>query len=621
MGADRASTRRWPTAIPSGWPANIHRTSHVAAQPRRGGAPIDMAATLSRMSASFPPRRALLLAAALLSACGAAGSPGPDAITVQAQAPSEPPGVFGAYLAGRLAQSETDTRIAADRLLDALRRDPDQQELLARAFVASVLDGRPDALRLARRLPENQAASLLLVGADAMAGRWDATEQRIRTLPRQGPSALLGPLLLAWAQQGKGQTDQAMATLRPMAESGRLRGIHALHLALIADLGGRGPDAERYARMALAETPDASLRMLQLAGGILARNGREAEAMQLLDGLARGIGDLSIAAATQAERRALIMGRGVTSPVEGMAEAKLALASALRGQGGGESSLLLARLALRLRPVFTPVLLLVAEHYGEERQPEAAIATLEMVPSTDQLARVATLRRAGLLDRMDRPDEAEAAYRRIGAEVPTAPQPFARLGDMLRQRSRFAEAAAAYDEALARLGTPRAAEWPLLYARGIANERAGNWPRAEADFQRALELSPEQPYVLNYLAYTWVEMGKNLVEARRMLERAVELRPNDGNIVDSLGWALFKLGDTAGAVRWLERAVELEPRNSVINDHLGDAYWVAGRRSEARFQWERALRTEPEAADIPKIEAKLRDGLTTPPAATAQRND
>jgi Flp pilus assembly protein TadD len=192
---------------------------------------------------------------------------------------------------------------------------------------------------------------------------------------------------------------------------------------------------------------------------------------------------------------------------------------------------------------------------------------------------------------------------------------------MLRTRNRFPDAATAYDEALARIGTPQASEWPLLYARGIANERAGRWGRAEADFQRALELAPEQPYVMNYLAYTWVEQGKNLTEARRMLERAVELRPNDGNIIDSLGWALFKIGDLPGAIRSMERAVELEPRNSVINDHLGDVYWAAGRRSEAQFQWQRALRLEPEPADIPRIEAKLRNGLPTPPAATAQRTD
>ncbi|NGM22753.1 tetratricopeptide repeat protein [Roseomonas stagni] len=567
-----------------------------------------------------PPRRAVLLAAALLSACAAAGTPVPATAPAHAQ-PTEPGGVFGTYLAGRFAQSETDTRTAADNLLDALRREPDQAELVNRAFAAALLDGRPDALRLARRLPENQAAALLLVGSEAVAGRWDRAEQRVRNLPRQGPAQILQPLLLAWVQQGKGQTDAAIATLRPLAEGGRLRGIHALHLALIADVAGRPREAERAIRTALAETPEPSLRLLQLAAGILARSGREAEAMRLMEALGRGLGDFAIAAGTEQARRAVIAQRGVASAVEGISEAHLALAAALRQQGAGDGALILARLSLRLRPNFAAALLLIAESYGEERHPDTAFAVLEQVPANDPLARVAALRRASALDRMDRVPEAEAALRAIAAEVPNAPQPLARLGDLLRARNRFGEAIAAYDGALERVGTPTAAEWPLLYARGIAHERAGAWPSAEADFKRALELSPEQPYVMNYLAYTWVEQGKDLPEARRMLERAVELRPNDGNIVDSLGWALFKMGDLPGAIRWLERAVELEPRNSVINDHLGDAYWAAGREREARFQWRRALGLEPEPGDLVKIEAKLRDGLPAAAAPTAQRAD
>ena len=575
------------------------------------------------MPSPLSPRRSLFLAVALLTACGAAGSPAP-VVTPQltVATPAEPSGVFGAYLSGRFAQSETDTGEAADRLLEALRREPGQPELLSRAFVASLLDGRQDALQLARRLPENQAAQLLLIGADAHAGRWDRAEQRVRALPRQGPAALLQPLLLAWSLQGKGQTEQAVTVLRPLAESGRLRGIHALHLALILDLANRGREADRYARMALAETPDSSLRLLQLAGGILARNGREADALRLMEGLGRGLGDFSIIATSDAARRALIAARGVASPVEGIAEAELALAAALRSQGGGgggEAGLILARLSLRLRPGFPAAILLISEAYADERHYDSALTMLDQIPASEPISRVAALRRATMLDRLERQEDAEAALRAIARAAPEAPQPHIRLGDMLRARGRFADSAAAYDAALERVPAPQTDIWPLLYARGISNERAGRWARAEADFQRALELSPEQPYVMNYLAYTWVEMGKNLPEARRMLERAVELRPNDGNIVDSLGWALFKLGDYDTAVRWLERAAELESRNSVILDHLGDAYWMAGRRNEARFQWLRALRADPEANEVPKIEAKLRVGLPTSPS-TARRD-
>ena len=159
--------------------------------------------------------------------------------------------------------------------------------------------------------------------------------------------------------------------------------------------------------------------------------------------------------------------------------------------------------------------------------------------------------------------------------------------------------------------------WSLLYSRGIALERSKQWARAETDFIKALELEPEQPYVLNYLGYSWVDQGIHLERATGMIEKAVELRPRDGFIVDSLGWAYFRIGDYGGAVRELERAVELRPQDPVINDHLGDAYWMVGRRLEARFQWRRALALEPEADVAGTITNKLEDGLPQPARATA----
>ncbi len=560
------------------------------------------------------PRRLALLALTLLAGCAAAG---PEAATTASTTAAAPTGAFGPYLAGRFANSETDTRAAADQLLAALRVEPNQAEILTRAFLATVMDGRMDATRLARRLPDNQVAVLLLIGADAQAGRWDRAETRLRGLPRQGAAGLLVPLWTAWVQQGRGATDTALATLRPHIETGRLRGTHALHAAMIADIAGRPRDAERYIRTAIAESPEANLRMLTIAAGILARSGREAEAQRLLESAARGPDDLALAY-TSAARRQILASRAVATPVEGMAEAQLALAAALRGQGAGEFGLVLTRLSLRLRPDFAAALLMTSDMLADERHPDTALATLDTIPSGDPLAAVVALRRAVLLDRLDRTTEAVAALQSLSAALPDNAQPSARLGDILRARSRFPDAVVAYDVAVARVPNAGPADWPLFYARGIAQERAGRWQRAEADFQRALQLAPEQPYVLNYLGYTWVEQGQNLTEARRMLERAAELRPQDGNIADSLGWALFKIGDLPGAVRWLEKAVELESRNSVINDHLGDAYWAAGRRSEAQFQWRRALNTDPEPGDVARIEVKLRDGLAGLQVPTAQ---
>jgi len=254
-------------------------------------------------------------------------------------------------------------------------------------------------------------------------------------------------------------------------------------------------------------------------------------------------------------------------------------------------------------------LLLISDVLGEEEHPEAALVLLAAIRPDDALSGVGALRRAGLLDRLDRQDEAVTLLRDQAAIMAAQPQPLIRLGDILRRRSRFAEAAVAYDGAIGRIPRLSERDWPVLYARGIARERSGNFAGAEEDFLRALELAPEQPYVLNYLGYSWADQGVHLHRARGMLERAVELRPQDGNIADSLGWALFRLGDLPGAIEWLEKAVELESRNSTINDHLGDAYWVAGREREAEFQWRRALTMELEPGEGPRIELKLRDGL------------
>lgn len=589
--------------------------------------------------------RAALLAAALLAGCAAGGSgpagaipeeepqrlaqagparPGAGTTAARRPAPGPsttapaigPDGVFGPYLAGRLAANESDASAAADALFAALAVEPDEPEILTRAFNAAVMDGRPEAIRLARRLPESQLAALLLAGSDAQAGRWERAEARIRGLPRQGSAQILQPLLLAWTQAGRGNTDAALATLRPFTEGGQLRGVAALHAAMIADQASRMREAERYIRIAVAEAEEPNMRLATIAAGILARAGRETDGARLFDAMAVGSDDIALTAGPEA-RRAALTGRAVASPTEGMAEAQVALGAALRGQGSPELALILSRLSLRLRPGFAPAQILAAESMADERHVEAALGVLGQIPAEDPMAPLAALRRAGMLGRLGRGEEAVALLRRMAEAHPAAPQPAVAMGDIFRRQGRPAEAAAAYGRAIGRLGQPASADWPLFQARALAREGAGDWAGAEADLRQALALSPEQPSVLNHLAYAWVERGERLDEARAMLERAVVARPQDGNIADSLGWALFRLGDLKGAISWLEKAAELESRNATINDHLGDAYWAAGRQAEARFQWRRALGLETAPGETGRIEAKMRDGL--PSAATALR--
>jgi Flp pilus assembly protein TadD len=335
-----------------------------------------------------------------------------------------------------------------------------------------------------------------------------------------------------------------------------------------------------------------------------ARQGDVDDARQMLKSMIDTSPDVAIALPALQQD---VAQRQVRNATDGLAEAYLALAAALRSQDSNEFALVLLQLALDARPDLTAGRLLLADIMDTRGHPDAALAALAPIPDGDPLAVVIRLRRAALTQRTGDTDGALRMLAQIAHDYPDRSEPPAMEGDILRIKRRFADAVVAYDHAIALMGPPMPGSWPIFYDRGVALERSHQWPRAEADFLKALELSPDQPMVLNYLGYSWADQGRNLARARSLIERAAEARPNDGAILDSLGWVILRQGDVAKAVQFLERATELEPEDSAINGHLGDAYWAAGRKLEAEFQWRRSLTLNPEPEDVPKLQAKLRD--------------
>jgi Flp pilus assembly protein TadD len=351
----------------------------------------------------------------------------------------------------------------------------------------------------------------------------------------------------------------------------------------------------------------------------LSRNGRAEEAAKAV---AEQLERFPENGVLRHARRELDAGRPlppiVRSPAEGVAEAFFGAAGALAQDRTADASRVYLRLALYLRPQFDAAQLLLGELLANDKRWTEAIEAFRAVPGDSPHAWEARLHIASALNRQEKSDEAAALLQAMSEERPEDTAALIALADMLRSRERYQQAAEVYERAIGRIsGGLQERHWPLLYARGIAFERSKAWERAEADFLAALKLKPDQPLVLNYLGYSWVEQGKNLERAREMIERAVAQRPNDGYIVDSLGWVLYRMGDFQGAVRQLERAVELRPEDPTINEHLGDAYWRVGRRLEARFQWRHALALGPEKDRIEQLTQKIDDGLSTKEA----RND
>ena len=250
------------------------------------------------------------------------------------------------------------------------------------------------------------------------------------------------------------------------------------------------------------------------------------------------------------------------------------------------------------------------------KKPQLAIKVYERMPANSPLKRNAQIQMATDLDSVDRTDEALAILKKVTAEDPKDTEALMALGNIERSRKKFADCGGTYTKAIDSSDAAKP-NWVLYYFRGICEERSKDWPKAEADLKKALELQPEQAHVLNYLGYSWVDKGLNLPEGMAMIRRAVDQRPDDGYIVDSLGWAYFRIGDYANAVKTLERAIDLKPEDPTVNDHLGDAYWRVGRTLEAKYQWAHARDLKPEAEELPKIEEKIANGLPDLPTGPA----
>ncbi len=562
--------------------------------------------------------------AAWLAACAGSGptevaqasshpQPGPQ---IAAADPAEVDSPLGSYLAGRLARHDTDMAAAARYFARALDDDPENVELLRETYQATHAGGRMgEAIKLARRLveasPKEPVAGLTLASEAIRKNDFDAARRRLKSLSQKGYNALLVPLLTAWTAAGQERFEAALEALDKLKKRDSFSHFRTFHSALINDLAGNDASAETGYREALADQPGGSFRVVTAAGSFFERRGRPEVARGLYEGYQAENPDgawFEPAIARLATEK--VAERMVRHARDGAAEALFGVASTLQRENVPSAALMFARLAVYLRSGFDVGNLLLGEILESRSRPTDAIAVFRQIPRSSPLSWSVRQMIAADLDDLDRTEEAVAELRTMAAEREDRADASIALGDLLRSKERWIEAIAAYDEAIVRIGELEPRHWRPLYARGIAFERSKQWPRAERDFLRALDLSPDQPFLLNYLGYSWVDQGLHLERALGFIERAVDLRPVDGYIIDSLGWAMYRLGKFEDAVTHLERAVELRPDDPTINDHLGDAYWRVKRRSEARFQWRRALGLDPdEEGMIGRVQAKLRNGL------------
>ncbi len=541
-----------------------------------------------------------------------------QAIPASASTPStsdEVKSVLGSYLAGRVARGQHDTSAAADYYRQALAGDPDNDVLIEQAFLMEATEGRwPEAIDLARRL--------LVIGVAAYKAHDYKPAESHFALAASGPiGELTSSLARAWVKAAGGDVSGALDLLDASKQAEWAQSYIRYHRALIADAGGRKVEARQaYERLFKADsrTPRTAMAYAQHAAN--AGDAKLAKAI-LKEHIDKSGGDGH--PMVKALRDRLNAGEPVPllieTPDEGLSEAFYGLGEALTGEGGISIGTLYLQMALDIRPNSPYALAALANVFETTKRYQDAIDIYDRIPKGTPLQSSIDIRKAINLNMLDKVDEAKTLLEQLTRRDADDLRPLDALGTIMRGRKRFVEAADYYTRAIALIPKPEKRHWSYWYARGTSYERLKKWPLAEADLQKALQLQPDQPLILNYLGYSWVDQNRNLKQGMAMIEKAVALKPDDGYIVDSLGWAHFKLGNYKEAVRYLERAVELKPEDPVLNDHLGDALWRVGRTREAHFQWEQALTLSPEPEDIDKIRRKAQKGLPERPLARVQK--
>jgi tetratricopeptide (TPR) repeat protein len=539
----------------------------------------------------------------------------PSALAAQPPTPQEimHATTAGSYLAARHAGTERDSATAAAYYLNVLKADPRNADLLGRTFLSVLTDGDiEEAGKLADRLIQvdrTDRIARLVVGVRALKQKQYALARQSFAQSVRGPvTDLTATLLTAWALAGAGDARGATDALDHLTGPDWYAIFKDLHGGLILDFGNNRKDAaKRYERAYKADST--ALRTVQAYARFLSRNGGKNEALKIYQEFNNAVPDHPL---ISAEMKDLAAGEKlpalVDSPQAGAAEALYGLGASIGRRGGEDLALIYLQLALYLEPTHAMALLSLADLYESLKKPDLAIKVYDRIPPSP-LRRNADIQVASDLDQLERTDEAKKRLEHLITEHPKDTEAIVAFGNILRGRKQFAECADVYGKAIANVPKPEKSNWVMFYFRGICYERSKQWPNAEVDLKKALELYPDQPLVLNYLGYSWVDQGVHMDEGMNMIRRAVEQRPDDGYIVDSLGWAYFRTGNYAEAVKNLERAVELKPEDPTINDHLGDAYWRVGRALEARFQWSHAKDLNPDKDDLPKIEEKLKSGL------------
>ena len=531
---------------------------------------------------------------------------------------------YGAYLAGRVAHLRKDFNKASDYYIESLNSTNANTDLVSNLYMLLASKGRIDeasiyADQAIKNGDKNNFTHIIISINQMKNNKFQETIETTKNLKGPIYEEFITPLITSWAYVGLNNKEQAIKTINKLKKEESFKALYHFHAGMIYDYFDDTKNAKKhYEVIEKEESLEMSFRALQVISNFYIRNGQKKQALQLVkryqdeQALADMLNKLNInlANATKKNTKKII-----TSPNIGLSEAMFSISATLRqGPPSVDLAHMFISMSIYSNPHYDLAKLLLADILESREMYQDANDIYDTINEKSESYETAQLKKANNFVELNDYASAELLLKSYSLDDSNNFQLYLDLADILRIRNKHKEALEYYKLALSKINNVKNKHWAIYYAMGISYEQTDNWEKAETNFKKALKLSNKHYYVLNYLGYSWLKQGINTEQAFSMIVDAYNQAPQDGNITDSLGWALYKLGYYNNAIIYLEKAAEIMPANAIISNHLGDAYWHGNRKNEAKFQWSHALIIKDESGELDRknVKSKVISGLKTP---------
>lgn len=531
---------------------------------------------------------------------------------------------YGSYLAARVAHIRQNYNLAADYYIKSIKLGVKDPELLSKTYLLLTNEGRIDeAAEYAKQSIQTGDKSnfvrFVLMSNEAKNQNYDKAIEYVNDIKDKSYKNAIAPLFNAWILAGKNDKEKALKELSKLKKDKGLLSFYHMHQGMIFDYFNDTESAQKeFDKIIEDKNLEISFRSLQIITNFYIRNSQITKAQDIIKQYNNKNLNTKMFAELLNTTYNIDKSKSIPiidTPQKGLSEAIFNIGVIFRDYQS-DIAQIFTSLSLYLNNDNDVARISLADLLEKAQRYDEAIKQYEKISLNSPLYYMANLKISAIYLENKNHEESLQKLKELLIHYPNDYNILFNLGEVNRITNKNKDAIKYYNLALEKLPNSLKEDWTIYYALGIAYEKSNQWEKAEQSLQKALKISKRHPFVLNYLGYIWLENNQNYNEALYMIFEAYKQNPENGHIMDSMGWALYRMGKYTEALSVLERAAEYLPTNAVVCDHLGDVYWQTGRKSEAKHQWQHALslKEDAELLDKDTIRKKITEGVKKPTA-------